>query len=253
MARPIDQEYLRTFHQRHPGITEGVLTRAAHGGITPYQWLAQAVPAAPGRVLDLACGSAPMRPALPTADSYRGVDRSAAELDAARLRGVDTLIRADAHALPMPDASVDTVVCSMALMIVEPLDAVLAEIRRVLRPGGVLASTIPVEEGAATRAAALLGRVLIGGGPLPRSPNTAALANAEALFTRHRLRLTGDERLRFAYPVRDRADARLLLDSLYLPGLRGIRRRLLYVGADAVALVRPRVPIPIRRLTAVAD
>jgi SAM-dependent methyltransferase len=250
-ARLIDQDYLRGFHQHHAGITEAVLARATSGGKTPYQWLAEVVTSS-GPVLDLACGNAPMRRALPAGVAYLGVDRSAAELAAARASGVQDVVCADADRLPVPDSSIDTVVCSMALMILEPFDAVLAEIRRVLRPGGMFAATVPVEDGAATRAAALLGRILIGGGSLPRSPNTAALADVEAALARHGLRLTGDERRRFAFPVRRPADARLLLDSLYLPGLSPTRRRLLFGIADAAALFRPHVPVPIRRLTAAA-
>lgn len=250
-ARLIDQEYLRAFHQRHPGITEAVLGRSSNAGVTPYQWLAETVPE-PGRILDLACGSAPMRQVLPATSSYLGIDRSPAELAAASARGVQTILAA-ADALPVPDGSIDTVVCSMALMVLEPLDAVLAEIRRVLRPGGVLTATVPVEDGWSTRVAAILGRILIGGGSLPRSPNTAALAHPGALFARNRLRIVADVRRRFGYPVGSRADARLLLDSLYLPDLTSGRRRLLLGVADIAALFHPHVPIPIRRLTAVAE
>jgi SAM-dependent methyltransferase len=249
-ARLIDQEYLRAFHQRHPGITEDVLTRATSEGITPYQWLAEAV-GRPGRVLDLACGSAPMSRTLPEGGTYLGVDRSPAELAAARAGGVRAVVRTNADALPLSDGSMDAVACSMALMILQPVDAVLAEIRRVLRPGGTLAVTIPVEAGISSRAALVLGRIVFGGA-LPRSPNTAVLADAEALFARHSLQIVGDERRRFGYTVRSRADARLLLDSLYLPALTPARRRVLAGVALAAVPLRPRVPIPIRRLIAVA-
>jgi SAM-dependent methyltransferase len=43
-----------------------------------------------------------------------------------------------AQALPLPDASVDTVVCTLVLCTVSDVAAVLAEIRRVLRAGGGL-------------------------------------------------------------------------------------------------------------------
>jgi ubiquinone/menaquinone biosynthesis C-methylase UbiE len=50
------------------------------------------------------------------------------------------LIRADARALPMADATVDVVTCSYLLHLLAPETRgdVLAEIRRVLRPGGRL-------------------------------------------------------------------------------------------------------------------
>ncbi len=48
------------------------------------------------------------------------------------------VIRAPAEALPLPDASADTVVSTLVLCTVKDLDATLAEARRVLRPGGRL-------------------------------------------------------------------------------------------------------------------
>ncbi|NUP46352.1 MAG: class I SAM-dependent methyltransferase [Catenulispora sp.] len=247
----INQEFLRAFHQRNPGITEAVLQRAVDHGITPYRWLADAVPKQ-GTVLDLACGSAPMRRTVAPGCAYVGVDRSPAELNAAQRSGVSKLIRADAAALPHPDAVFDTVVCSMALMIAQPLDAVLAEIRRVLRPGGLLAATVPAEVATSAHAARLFG-LLLGTGSLPRSPNNAALADAGAAFARHRLRLIGDEQRRFSFRVRTGADAQLLLDSLYLQGTGPARMRVLSVAVRTAAVMRPSVPIPIRRLIARAE
>jgi len=43
---------------------------------------------------------------------------------------------ADAADIPLPDASVDDVLCSLVLCSVEDQAAVLAEVRRILRPGG---------------------------------------------------------------------------------------------------------------------
>lgn len=48
------------------------------------------------------------------------------------------LVPGVAEALPLPDASVDDVLCSLVLCTVPDLDATLAEARRVLRPGGRL-------------------------------------------------------------------------------------------------------------------
>jgi malonyl-CoA O-methyltransferase len=47
-------------------------------------------------------------------------------------------VQADARALPFESASFDLVFSSLMLQWVQPLDAALAEIRRVLRPGGLL-------------------------------------------------------------------------------------------------------------------
>jgi SAM-dependent methyltransferase len=47
-----------------------------------------------------------------------------------------SLIRADAHALPFPDESVEAVLSTLVLCSVDGLDQVLTEVRRILIPGG---------------------------------------------------------------------------------------------------------------------
>ena len=49
-----------------------------------------------------------------------------------------TVVAADAHWLPFPDAAFDTLVATLVFCSVEQPAAVLAELRRVLRPGGRL-------------------------------------------------------------------------------------------------------------------
>lgn len=74
--------------------------------------------------------------------SVIGVDRSPAQLERARRRATVAGLancrfeRADAAALPYPDDSLDAVVASRFLGVVEDRASVLAEIARVLRPGG---------------------------------------------------------------------------------------------------------------------
>src|SRR5450631_2119818 len=48
------------------------------------------------------------------------------------------LLDADAHALPFADASFDTVVCTFSLCAVPDEGLAIAEMYRVLRPGGLL-------------------------------------------------------------------------------------------------------------------
>ena len=51
--------------------------------------------------------------------------------------GVDvTVLPTGAEAIPLPDASVDEVLCSLVLCTAQDPAGVLAEVRRVLRPGG---------------------------------------------------------------------------------------------------------------------
>lgn len=137
--------YLEGFHAARPGITEAILRRSVRGGREgagdPYCWLAGAVPAH-GRVLDLGCGSGPLCRVL-TGRQYIGLDLSGAELGAARQAGAGPLLRASAAAIPLPDRAADIVACSMTLMVTTPLPRVLAEITRVLRPGGLVVATVP--------------------------------------------------------------------------------------------------------------
>lgn len=47
-----------------------------------------------------------------------------------------TIVAGGAELIPLPDASVDEVICSLTLCTVQDPERVLAEVRRVLRPGG---------------------------------------------------------------------------------------------------------------------
>ena len=93
-----------------------------------------------GTVLDAACGTG--RYAAHLAEKGHrvvGVDASPDMLAVARkrLRDVDLHV-AGLEALPLPDDSVDIVVCGLALAHVPDLLPVMAEFARVLRPGGHL-------------------------------------------------------------------------------------------------------------------
>lgn len=90
------------------------------------------------RVLDLACGTGDFcRELRRTGLSPIGFDFSAGMLAAAAT--VSPLVRADVLALPVRDAGADGVTCGFALRNVTDLDALFAEIGRVVRPGGRIA------------------------------------------------------------------------------------------------------------------
>lgn len=90
-----------------------------------------------GTALDAACGTGRFAARL-SEQGHRvvGVDRSAAMLARARDRVPGLFARADLDRLPVGDATVDVVVCALALVHVPDLGPVLAEFARVLRPGG---------------------------------------------------------------------------------------------------------------------
>jgi len=96
----------------------------------------------PRRVIDLGCGTGQLTADL--AERYRsahvvGVDLSAAMLAAARRRlgpAAPSLVRANVYALPFADRAVDLVTSTISYhWYLEPARA-LAEVRRVLVPGG---------------------------------------------------------------------------------------------------------------------
>jgi demethylmenaquinone methyltransferase/2-methoxy-6-polyprenyl-1,4-benzoquinol methylase len=94
---------------------------------------------APGAiVLDLACGTGDLCRVLDESGYLPvGVDRSAGMLGAARTSA--PLVRGDALALPMPDRSVEGIVCGFALRNFASLGPFFAECARVLRSGGRVA------------------------------------------------------------------------------------------------------------------
>lgn len=86
-------------------------------------------------VADLACGTGDLCNEL-TRTGYRsvGLDFSAGMLANAT---TDTpLVQADVLRLPLADGGTDGVVCGFALRNVTTLDALFAEVARILRPGG---------------------------------------------------------------------------------------------------------------------
>jgi SAM-dependent methyltransferase len=97
-----------------------------------------------GSILDVGCGTGEIIVRLaekfPGA-SFIGVDLEEAHLERARSRcgkfGVRvTFQHADALALPFPDATFDQVICRHVIQAVPDPGRVIAEIQRVLRPGG---------------------------------------------------------------------------------------------------------------------
>ncbi|WP_433433507.1 class I SAM-dependent methyltransferase [Nonomuraea sp. CA-141351] len=94
------------------------------------------------RILDAGCGSGPLFAELRDRGAIMtGIDASAGMLEMARRRlGADADLRvADlADPLPFPDDTFDDVMASLVLHYLEDWAPTLAELRRVLRPGGRL-------------------------------------------------------------------------------------------------------------------
>jgi len=105
------------------------------------------------RVLDVACGPGNFTRDFGSAagDGLAvGVDASASMLAVAARENRDTnvaYIRGDAHALPFRDACFDAVCCFAALYLIDEPMRALAELIRVLAPGGRLALLASCQRG----------------------------------------------------------------------------------------------------------
>ena len=93
------------------------------------------------RVLNVGCSAGLIDEALaPEVGSVTGVDIDASAIEAAVSRGLPpnvTLMAGDAMALAFEDRSFDVVICSQVYEHVPDVERLMAEIHRVLRPGGL--------------------------------------------------------------------------------------------------------------------
>lgn len=101
------------------------------------------VPRAQGDVFELGCGGGINQPFydVDAVNSYAGIDPHGGLLDAAKAaaeaKGWPADIRQGVgESIPFDDNSFDTVVCTFTLCSVQEPEAVLSEMRRILRPGG---------------------------------------------------------------------------------------------------------------------
>ena len=108
-------------------------------------------------VLDVACGSGNATlPAARAGARVTGLDFAPGLLEIARERAADAMleidfIEGDAQALPFEDASYDRVVSTFGHMFAPDHRRTADEMRRVLRPGGVIAVACWMPEGAIGR------------------------------------------------------------------------------------------------------
>lgn len=115
-------------------------------GRTGYDLLADHIPQARA-VLDLGTGNGPLVASLlercPELESIIGLDACASEVELARARfAADPRVSfsiESADRMGLADHSMDAVLSHHAFYLMQPIEAVVAQVARVLRPGGVLA------------------------------------------------------------------------------------------------------------------
>lgn len=131
---------MKAWYDRH--ILPRLITLACgQSGINDRR--GEIVPLASGKVLEIGCGGG-LNLAHYSPDrivSFAGVDPHAALLDRARglaeQRGIAGDFREGrGEAIPFAESSFDCVVCTFTLCSVADPEAVIGEMRRVLRPGG---------------------------------------------------------------------------------------------------------------------
>jgi len=95
------------------------------------------------RVLDLGCRSGALTQHFLEGNAVVGLDVDAAALEKAAALGIEPVQANVEEPLPFADESFDAVVAGELFEHLQFPDALVSEIRRVLRPGGVLVGSVP--------------------------------------------------------------------------------------------------------------
>jgi SAM-dependent methyltransferase len=96
-------------------------------------------------VLDLGCGDGFFAQTV-FEHLAAGIDLDAGEVQRAQKRGVyDQAVAASATRMPFKSQSFNTVISNCVMEHIPDIDGVLSEVRRVLKPGGRLITTVPSE------------------------------------------------------------------------------------------------------------
>ena len=246
-------DYIDRFHHERPGVAAEVVSRCRAGEHNPHTWLARAVSASSTTVVDIGCGSGPMSRMLARdGRTIVGIDISASELAEAKRQGPGPWVMADGRTLPIQDGTVDAVVSSVALAVIQPTGDLLDDVARVLRPGGMFAAIVPTYRPLNVSDLRTVGRITAELGGPPRFPVRLDMSLGP-LLAQHGLRKIEDARERYYYDVTSRDDAQRLLRSLYLPTVD--QQRVADAADWMVSTLAQhrvlRVPIPFRRVVAV--
>jgi SAM-dependent methyltransferase len=177
-ARIDDPETVRREYATDAGLARRIAAyRFAEGPDAREVTFAAVSEARPGRVLEVGCGQGVLaeRIASELGAAIVAIDQSEHMVELTRARGVTAQV-GDVQELPLRDAEFDVAVAAWMLYHVPDVDRALAELARVLVPGGRLV--------AVTNAAAHLDELadLLG---VTREPTGFSGENGERLLRRH--------------------------------------------------------------------
>lgn len=264
-------KYWADFQVGRAGITEEVLARSVAGTHNPYCWLARSVSASALTVLDIGCGSGAMSREL-EADGRTvvGLDLSDSQWHQASQRQDGTqagqrptagradrrpaepFVVADALRLPFADDSFDAVTSAMGLATVRPVKQLLAEVARVLRPGGVFAAMMPSVRPLKPTDIVVGAKLAATLRAVPRFSGAVELELGRLLQV-NGLKRVENARQCYHYLVRSRGDAEMLVAAWYLTDTQTerVQSAVDYLVEQVDQLGSIEVPIPIRRIIAI--
>ncbi len=137
----MDRDLLRDFVKAYPAQPATAYWRA----IEIAALLRKPLPE--GRGLDLGCGDGKLTKLILDRSGPRelvGIDMDRMETDIAReLDLYEEVLTGDAGAMPFESESFDFVISNSVMEHIPNLEAVIAEVARVLRKGGILVTTVP--------------------------------------------------------------------------------------------------------------
>ena len=234
---------------RRPGASERVLELARGGELGPFDWLARSVSSSATRVLDLACATGVMtRRLVSDGRTVIGVDLSSDNIAEAGSTGIGEYVQADMRFLPFADGSFDAVVSSLGLGMVDDRDEFLAEVSRVLRPGGIFAALTPSLRPLGRSDLRIIGQLAAHLRVAPQVPGLAEFRAKQSLAAVGLTKIE-DKRARYHFTIAGPHDAEVLL-----AGLREATDRARAAAAEFLADRAARgeftIPLPTRRIVA---
>ncbi|HEX4250105.1 MAG TPA: hypothetical protein VH008_19730 [Pseudonocardia sp.] len=200
---------------RPPTAPDLLRSATDRSGRTPEQWLTAALADAEGPVLELR--TAAPDPARLVSLRLLGPVGRVGRGEAAP--GPSSAGRAEADRLPVRTRGLAGVRATMCLPVVEPLNGLFAELRRVLRPTGTLAALVPSRPGTllvTPRGWRPLNRALAGH---PGFRHESARDQLTWLFAAADFAVLADQRRVFWVPIPDRVAAEDAVAALVPAGI----------------------------------